>query len=113
MFSDIPANWVRRETDQDEIHVMPPVGGKSTENDHSETYSVDEDDSNARDDDADDDGEGEDVYSLDEESEQPRSYDSRQLDDESATSSAFTPSQTVVTEKGIVPYDEKQSKRRK
>jgi hypothetical protein len=109
--ADIPGNWVRRENGQDEIHVMPPVGvdGKSTQDgdDPSETYSLEEDDFMAG-----EVGEEDEEYSSDEESKQPPSYISRQLEDESASASQseFSQSQTNVAERGIVPYDDNDSK---
>jgi hypothetical protein len=105
--ADIPGNWVRRTRDQDEIHVMPPMGvdGKSTQDgdDPSETYSLEEDDLMAEEEDEE--------YSSDEEDSQqpPPSYISRQLEDEtsSASPSVFTQSHTTMTdERGIVPYAE-------
>lgn len=112
---DIPGNWIRRERDPDEIHVMPPVGKTTEDDQHSETYSLEDDDLMAGEVDEEESSSEEEESAADEESQQPpASYisSSRQLEDErSAPASEYTPrSQTVVTEQGLVPYDDTQSK---
>jgi len=110
--ADIPASWVLRTNEPDEIHVMPPVGvdGKATEDDDpSETYSLEEDDLMAG-----QDVEDEEESSEEEESQAPPSYISRQLengnnDDSEAEDddpSEFSESQTqVTTEHDLAVHD--------
>jgi len=104
--ADIGANWVTREhKEEDEIHVMPPVGvdGKATEGDDpSETYSLDDEDIVPEED--------EEEESLEDEStaryDPPASYNSRMSDSDHNTAASDADGGAIV------PYNSKRKNKR-